>query len=87
MTKGMKKNGNETKINARLGFYIIAVAELYLQKPNDPMFKKFSPKALKGIQEFAKVLKERKEKDPRFNSTDKNILRELTNEVTKKRAD
>lgn len=76
---------SKQEFNAKLGFYIIAVAELYLQKPDDPMFKKFSPKAFKGIQEFAKVLKERKEKDPAF-TTAKTTLKELTDEV-KKRTD
>lgn len=71
------------KKNLGLGFMIIAVVELYLQKPGDPMFKKFSPKALKGIKEFAKVLKERKKNDPAFTAT-KTTLKGLINEVTKR---
>ena len=43
-------------------YQMIALAEIYNQRPNDLIFKKFSPKAIRGIQRLAEALqKARKE--------------------------
>ena len=43
-------------------YQMTALAEIYNQRPEDPMFKKFSPEAMKGIQRLAEALqKARKE--------------------------
>jgi len=40
---------------------MVIVAEIYIQKPNDPFFKRFSPEALWGVKRLAKSLKKVRE--------------------------
>jgi len=40
---------------------MVIVAETYIQKPNDPYFKRFSPEALEGIKRLAASLKKARE--------------------------
>lgn len=40
----------------QLKWKMVTTAEIYLQRPDDPMFKKFKPEALEKIKLLAKVL-------------------------------
>ena len=44
------------KEDAQKIYNMVAIAEIYNQRPEDPMFKKFSPEAMKGVQRLAEAL-------------------------------
>ena len=49
----MKKNYHYGTLEVKL----IAIAYIYIERPNDPMFKKYSPEAMIGIKNLANSLK------------------------------
>ena len=62
---GFRKKKKLTKkkfAKHKLNFQMITTAELYNQRPDDPMFKKFSPEALGNIILPARTLEERRKK-------------------------
>lgn len=50
---------NSMKNKYGMNCQMCATAELYNQKPDDPMFKKFSPDAMKGVKALAKALRDK----------------------------
>ena len=48
-------------LEMRLRYKMVYLAEVYNQRPDDPIFKKFSPKAMEGIQELAVALQRARE--------------------------
>lgn len=55
-----KKLAIEKKRELMLKFQMIATAQLYMSRPDDPMFKKFSEKAMKNIKLVALEIKKAK---------------------------
>ena len=51
---------NEAEMKRK--FLMVATAELYNQRPNDPVFKKFSPKAMENVKLLAESLQKAKER-------------------------
>ena len=43
-------------------FLMIATAEIYNQRPDDPMFKKFTPEAMENIKLLAKAVQKAKDR-------------------------
>lgn len=46
----------------QLKYNMVATAEIYCQRPDDPYFNKFSPQVLEGIKRLAKALQKVKDK-------------------------
>jgi len=56
MENPMDKLTDEQRKALSVGYMVIATARLYIEKPDDPMFKRMTPKALAGVKRTAKAL-------------------------------
>jgi len=58
----MKKLNRRKLKKLSMGYQMVALAELYNQKPDDPTFEKYDTKAMKGIKLLAAALQRAKER-------------------------